>query len=171
MRLICAPVSGWLILNQRPAAALALACAAGFTDWVDGYVARRLGAESKVGAYLDPAADKLLLVICFVSLGFIGLLPAWLIFLVVARDLIIVAGSALLWRLRGRTEFTPLLSGKLSTASQICTVLVVLMGAAFPFGAARILREAGITLTALLTCLSGTNYVRKGIKMAAREHV
>lgn len=110
-----------------------LSCGAGVTDWIDGYVARRMRATSKAGAYLDPAADKLLLVIAFVSLGLIGLIPGWLIWLVVLRDAVIVVGAALLWSLRGRREFTPLLSGKLSTAFQIFTVLAVLVGTAFPF--------------------------------------
>jgi cardiolipin synthase (CMP-forming) len=169
LRLICAPITGWLILRNRLEAALLLSCAAGVTDWIDGYVARRLGAMSKIGSYLDPAADKLLLVIAFVSLGVIGLIPDWLVLLVVARDLVIVIGVALLWKLRGRTEFTPLLSGKLSTAFQIFTVLAVLVGTVFPFTGARILRDAGIAGTLLFTLVSGLNYVRKGIKMAARE--
>ena len=139
------------------------------TDWVDGYAARRLGAVSKLGAYLDPAADKLLLVISFLSLGIVGLLPLWLIALVVIRDLVIVTGAALLWRFRRRTQFTPLLSGKLSTAFQIYTVLAVLVGSAFPFNGAGTLRDTGIVGTALLSCLSGINYVRKGIKMAFRD--
>lgn len=146
-----------------------LSCGAGFTDWIDGYVARRLGAMSKAGTYLDPAADKLLLVTAFVSLGLIGLIPAWLIILVVIRDLVIVVGVALLWKLRGRTEFAPLLSGKLSTAFQIFTVLAVLVGTAFPFKGASILRDAGVAGTLLFTVVSGVNYVRKGIKMASRE--
>lgn len=169
LRLICAPITGWLILRNRLEAALILSCGAGFTDWIDGYIARRLGALSKVGTYLDPAADKLLLVIAFVSLGVIGLIPAWLIGLVIVRDLVIVVGVVLLWKLRGRTEFTPVLSGKLSTAFQIFTVLAVLVGTVFPFKGARILRDAGIVGTLLFTCVSGLNYVRKGIKMASQE--
>lgn len=124
---------------------------------------------SRFGAYLDPAADKLLLVITFVSLGVIGLIPAWLIWLVVVRDLVIVIGVALLWFLRGRSEFTPLLSGKLSTAFQIFTVLAVLVGTTFPFKGAGILRDGGIAGTLLFTVISGINYVRRGIKMAARQ--
>lgn len=166
LRIVCAPITGWLILRNRLEEALFLSCGAGVTDWIDGYVARRWGAISRAGAYLDPAADKLLLVIAFVSLGVIGLIPAWLIWLVVIRDLVIVAGAALLWRLRGRKEFTPLLSGKLSTAFQIFTVLAVLVGTAFPFRGAGILRDGGIVGTSFFTLVSGTNYIRKGIQMA-----
>lgn len=168
-RLICAPVTGWLILRNRLEAALFLSCGAGVTDLIDGYIARRLGATSKVGTYLDPAADKLLLVIAFVSLGIIGLIPAWLIVLVIVRDLVIVVGVALLWKFRGLTEFTPLLSGKLSTAFQIFTVLAVLVGTAFPFQGAAVMREAGIAGTLLFTVVSGLNYVRKGISMASQK--
>lgn len=135
----------------------------------DGYAARRLGATSKVGAYLDPAADKLLLVIAFVSLGWIELIPAWLVVLVVARDLMIVVGVALLWKLRGRRQFTPVLSGKMSTAFQIFTVLAVLVGTVFPFPGARILRDIGVVGTFLFTVVSGASYFRKGIRMASRD--
>jgi cardiolipin synthase len=169
LRLICAPITGWLILQNRLEAALFLSCGAGVTDLIDGYIARRWDAMSRFGTYLDPAADKLLLVITFVSLGVVGLIPAWLIWLVVIRDLVIVIGSALLWALRGRTEFTPLLSGKLSTAFQIFTVLAVLVGTTFPFKGAGILRDAGIAGTLLFTVVSGINYVRRGIKMAVRQ--
>jgi cardiolipin synthase len=169
LRLACAPITGWLILRNRLEAALFLSCGAGLTDWIDGYLARRWGAMSKAGAYLDPAADKLLLIIAFVSLGLIGLIPAWLIWLVVLRDSVIVVGAALLWSLRGRTEFRPLLSGKLSTVFQILTVLAVLVGTVFPFRGAGILRDGGIVGTFLFTVISGVNYVRKGIKMAGRQ--
>jgi cardiolipin synthase len=143
---------------------------AGLSDWADGYLARRLGIITKFGTYLDPAADKLLLITVFVCLGFAGLIPLWLVVLVVARDLVIVVGVFLLWKLRHRTRFTPLVSGKISTFFQIATVLVVLVGSVSGISGVRELRVFTIAATTFFTTLSGINYVRRGIRMASRRY-
>jgi cardiolipin synthase len=166
---MAAPVVAWLAARQRFDLVLMVLIPAALTDWLDGYAARRLGVSGELGAYLDPAADKILLVVSFVSLGFVGQIPMWLVWLVLGRDVVIVTGIVLLWWLRDRKDFPPLLSGKISTFFQIVTVLVVLLAAVFHIHSVTILRQIGIILTALFTAFSGINYVRRGIAMSSRE--
>ena len=139
----------------------------------DGLAGRLRGASARclqrAGAYLDPAADKILLVVSFVSLGVVGQIPMWLVWLVLGRDVVIVTGIVLLWWLRNRKEFPPLLSGKISTFFQIVTVLVVLLAAVFHIHSIEILRQLGIILTAVFTAFSGIQYVRRGIAMSSRD--
>lgn len=169
LRLLAAPVVAWLAVRQRFDLVLMVLVPAALTDWLDGYAARLLGVSGELGAYLDPAADKILLVVSFVSLGVVGQIPMWLVWLVLGRDVVIVTGIILLWLLRNRTEFPPLLSGKISTFFQIVTVLVVLLDTVFEIHSVAILRQIGIVLTAFFTGFSGINYVRRGIVMSSRE--
>jgi cardiolipin synthase len=166
---LSAPVVGWLILEQRLTPALVLSLIAAASDWLDGYLARRLGSISKIGEYLDPAGDKLLLATAFVCLGLIGQIPRWLVGLVIGRDLVIVIGSLLLWRLRNRTDFQPVFSGKLSTAFQILTVLAILLESAFSTKLLYGVKLLGFAGASIFTCVSGYLYVRKGIRMASRN--
>jgi cardiolipin synthase (CMP-forming) len=169
LRLLAAPVVVWLIQTSRFRWALLLTIPIGLSDWADGYLARRLGNTSRLGTYLDPAADKVLLVAAFITLGTIGAIPLPLVILVLGRDVVIVAGAALLWKLRGRTEFTPLATGKISTTFQIMTVLIVLVSLVAPRPLIQNAVSACFVATALFTVLSGIAYVRKGIRMAARD--
>ncbi len=124
--LLVAPVA-WLLLEHRFAPALGLFFLAGFSDAVDGFLAKQYGWTSRLGALLDPLADKLLLVTCYAALAWIGLLPLWLLVLVVARDVIIVAG-AIVYNFRvARLEAQPTLISKLNTFLQILLVLVVIV--------------------------------------------
>src|SRR5690606_11391126 len=90
--LLCVPVTVFLILNGMMLPAFWLFVAAGVSDAVDGYLAKRLGQTSTLGSYLDPIADKALLVCVYLTLGQAGHLPTWLVIMVVSRDLLIVGG-------------------------------------------------------------------------------
>ena len=90
-RLIGVPVFVWLILTHRDAPALILLMTAGFTDYLDGKIARRYGLESRLGAMLDPAADRLYIVATIVCLSIRGILPVWVVIVLVCRELFIVA--------------------------------------------------------------------------------
>jgi cardiolipin synthase len=117
-RLCAVPATVWLILHARFDLAFALFVAAGISDAVDGWLARR-GARSALGAILDPIADKALLVSVYVALAAVGALPDWLAMLVVFRDLLIVGGFLVLWVLGQPPQVRPLLISKLNTALQI----------------------------------------------------
>lgn len=168
-RLLASPVIVWLLVERRFKLALAVVLLAGVTDWLDGYAARRLGVSGKFGVVLDPLADKVMLVTVFLTLGFIHLIPAWMILVVVVRDLVIVVGALLLRIYRNIQKFRPSLSGKVSTFFQVMLVLLVLVYAAYPLTLLYWLAETALVLAAFFTVLSGGLYVRKGILMATNR--
>src|ERR1700710_1276840 len=92
LRLLAAPLAAWLILDGHDIAALLVFPAAGASDGLDGFIARRWGVTSDFGAWLDPAADKLLMLLCLIALCAISVVPPWLLVLVVSRDVAITAG-------------------------------------------------------------------------------
>jgi len=167
LRLVAAPFVALLLVRTQFRAALALVFLAGITDWFDGFAARRLGVSGRTGVILDPLADKTLLVILFVVLGVIGLLPVWLVALVIVRDLVIVTGALLLRVLRNVRQFVPSTWGKVSTFFQIVLVLMVLIDAAFPNRFFLWLRNCALLLCTIFTALSGIDYVRRGILIKA----
>jgi len=114
--------------------ALLLFFVAGTSDAVDGFLAKRFGWTSRLGALLDPLADKFLLVTCYAVLAWNGLLPFWLLVLVLTRDLLIVGGAvAYNFRVR-RLEAEPTLISKLNTLLQILLVLLVIVHQATDWG-------------------------------------
>ena len=162
LRLFSAPVLGWLILRSRFLEALVLIAVAGITDWLDGFTARRLGSSGRAGVVLDPLADKVLLATSIVVLTIAGLIPTWLLMLVLGRDLVIVIGALCLRLLRGRHKFLPSMLGKISTFFQIMLVLHVLLYAVFANELFFVLKSAAVVLTTMFTGLSGVDYVRRG---------
>ena len=98
-RLVLVPLVVWLIIDHQMEAAFLLFLLAGLSDAADGYLAKRYGWNSELGAYLDPIADKALLVSIYVTLGFAGHLPVWLVIAVVSRDILIVGAVVLSWML------------------------------------------------------------------------
>lgn len=156
-RLCAVPPALWLVLDGRPGWAFAVFVLAGASDALDGWLARRRGG-TVLGAWMDPAADKALLVGMFVVLAVRGLLPGWMAGLVVARDLVIIGGIIAMWR-RGRPiRIRPLRVGKLNTALQILLVGVVLLLEGYGLRAPW-LRQALTLLAAVTTVWSGAAYV------------
>lgn len=155
---LSAPVIVWLIIWGQLDLAFGLFLVAGLSDAADGWIAKRYGWTSELGAYLDPLADKLLLVSIFIALGVKGLLPSWLVMAGVSRDLVIVMGVMLSWLMGHPLAMRPLLISKLNTLAQIVLVSVVLANAALRLGLSQ-LTEALIWITAALTVLSLLAYV------------
>jgi cardiolipin synthase len=126
-RLLAVPVTVWLILSDHLALAFWLFLLAALSDGLDGLIARLFRARSKLGSWLDPLADKALLVGCFVAMAAVGLVPLWLVALVLLRDITIILGlGVLLVLLRERLSIQPLWVGKLNTALQLALVALVL---------------------------------------------
>ena len=125
-RFLLVPPVVMLLLNERFGLALILFGVAGFTDGLDGYLAKRNNWTSRLGALMDPLADKLLLVSCFVTLGWLGWIPVWLVALVVLRDLVIVGGAIMFHMRVERLEARPSMVSKLNTVAQILLVLAVI---------------------------------------------
>lgn len=166
-RLLSVPVLVWLIVTGKMSVAFWLFVAAGLSDAVDGYVAKKFNAGTALGRYIDPLADKALLVTVFVTLGLRGALPDWLVILVVFRDILIVGGALLIHTLNGRgIRMEPILVSKINTLLQIVLVGVVLANLGLGFedrGAAVILAYAvGVT-----TVLSGAAYLVRWVRGAA----
>jgi len=133
--LLVGPVA-WALLSEKFNLALILFFVAGASDAVDGFLAKRFGWTSRMGALLDPLADKFLLVTCYTVLAWIGLLPLWLLVLVLTRDLLIV-GGAVVYNFRiQRLEADPTLISKLNTLLQILLVLLVIVYQATGWGQA-----------------------------------
>lgn len=162
-RLFASPFLAWLIITSKFRLALALVILAGITDWLDGFAARKLGVSGQVGIVLDPLSDKVMLVVLFVAVAYARLIPMWLLWLAIVRDLVIVGGSYLLRIFRNIRKFTPSVLGKVSTFFQIVLMLMVLLYACFELRFFFWLQELALALAAFFTALSGLDYVRRGI--------
>ena len=125
-RFLLVPPVVWLMLNQRFGAALIVFGIAGFSDALDGYLAKRYNWTSRLGGLLDPLADKLLLLSAFITLAWLHWIPLWLVSLVILRDLIIVAGAIVYHMRIEQLDAEPSLVSKLNTVTQILLVLAVM---------------------------------------------
>ncbi|GAK44659.1 CDP-alcohol phosphatidyltransferase [Tepidicaulis marinus] len=157
-RLFLVPVIIYSILNGQLMLAFWLFVAAGLSDAVDGFLARQLSARSELGAYLDPVADKALLVSIYVSLGWAGFLPDWLVLLVVSRDVMIVGGVLLGWVMAMPLAMDPALISKANTAAQIALAALVLAVAGSGFEAAAAV-DMLVIVTAATTGVSALGYL------------
>lgn len=149
----------WLIDKGQYEGALVIAAAAGFSDAVDGFLAKHYGWQTWLGGILDPIADKLLLMAAFLWLAFAGDVPAWLAALVIGRDLVIVSGAIAYYYLIGRFDAAPTLLSKLTTVVQIVFVLGELLRLSQLVAVSDSARAAAMAITALLTLASGVHYV------------
>src|SRR5215472_5118578 len=134
-RLCAVPLSVWLVLERQFAQAFFLFAAAGASDAVDGWLARRNGGGNTLGALLDPVADKALLVTMYVTLAAVSVLPDWLAILVVFRDVVIVGGVVVLSLLGQPLMIRPLYISKINTALQIVLVAASLLLSGFHLAA------------------------------------
>jgi len=158
-RLLAVPITVWLMLDGRWAWALGLFVLAGVSDAIDGWLARKLNARTTLGHYLDPMADKALLVAVFVVLAIKAAVPVWLVLLVVTRDLLIVGGGLLLYIVGQPMTMDPLPISKLNTVAQILLAAAVLLDLAY--GVLPDLALTGLTTAVVVTTLlSGAGYVR-----------
>ncbi len=130
------------------------------TDGIDGLIARRESQRSELGAYLDPIADKLLLVTAFISLSIMKNLPpklnlpGWATMLVISRDCIIILGSVLIYLIKGKFKISPRLLGKCTTFFQMLTIVSILSGFVY--------WNIILYLAVIFTVLSGIDYIRQG---------
>lgn len=129
-RFIMVPLIILAMIDGDMLAAFLLFILAGLSDGIDGFIARQFNQKSELGAWLDPAADKLMLVSVFLMLGWIGALPSWLVILAVSRDGMIVGAVVLSSLMENPVEMRPLLVSKANTMMQILLVIVVLAGLA-----------------------------------------
>jgi cardiolipin synthase len=169
LRLLAAPAIVWLLLNERETQAFWLFLAAGLTDLIDGWLAARLHARSELGARLDPLADKVLVGSVYLALGWLEQIPVWLVALVVARDLMIMAGIAVLLACRRPVQARPIFLSKVNTALQLMLVLVVLAAHALPVSHAfcQDVTAALVVVAAATTLASWVAYGLEWVRLMA----
>lgn len=147
-----------LIFYEHYRWALLILVLAGFSDGIDGLLARKLNQKSAIGAYLDPIADKLLLSSSFVILAMEKQIAWWLTIMVLSRDIMILTVAAVILLISGYRPFPPSQLGKATTFFQIVLVFVVVLVAGFPHGALFFAKDVLIYLVAILTVVSGFHY-------------
>jgi cardiolipin synthase len=158
LRFVLVPGVVYAMLSGRWDWAFAGFLVAGISDGVDGFVARTFNQRTELGAYLDPMADKLLLVSVFVVLGIIGELPLWLVVAAVSRDALIICAVLLSTVMGNPVAMKPLLVSKANTAVQIVVAAAVLAELAFQLAFGPI-RPALIILSGILTVASAAAYL------------
>jgi cardiolipin synthase (CMP-forming) len=158
------PIS-WTLTHDRPMETLWMFLLAALSDGADGFLAKRFGWQTDIGAVLDPAADKILLVTVFVVLAFEGAVPMWLAATVLGRDLVIVFGHMAYRKWFGPIAVQPSTVSKINTVCQLTFVLAVVAQAAFhaiPYGWI----DALGALAFVTTVVSGMDYVIRYSKRA-----
>jgi len=157
------PIVVWAITSGQMRIAFLLFLAAGVSDAVDGFLAKRFHMASELGAYLDPLADKALIVSIYVSLGIAGSLPIFLVILVVSRDIMIIGAFMLAWLVGKPMPARPLLVSKINTVAQIVLATLVLAEQGFGFDA-DIVSKLMMALVAILTLLSIAFYLAEWVR-------
>ncbi|MBP7764693.1 MAG: CDP-alcohol phosphatidyltransferase family protein [Deltaproteobacteria bacterium] len=165
LRIILVPVFVIFLIQAAYDKALITFVVAGVTDALDGTLARLLKCQTTLGAYLDPIADKFLLVTSFVTLAVYGLIPGWLAVIVISRDFIILLGIAILTLMSVSYEIKPAIVGKVTTALQIVTVFLALLYKAVPNDLSNKWIIGLCWATALFTVISGLVYILRGIRI------
>jgi cardiolipin synthase len=162
-RIILVPIVVWAITSGQMLAAFFLFLAAGISDAVDGFLAKRFHMASELGAYLDPLADKALIVSIYVALGIARALPISLVILVVSRDIMIISGFMLSWLVGKPMPVRPLPVSKMNTVAQIVLATLVLAEHGFAFDAVW-LSAICIGLVVILTLLSMAFYLAEWLR-------
>jgi cardiolipin synthase len=164
VRILTIPFFLVYLSYHRYLEALIIFIIGGVTDFLDGLIARWMNQQTAIGAYLDPIADKLLVITSFIMLGLIGGIPEWLTVIVVSRDILILIGYGMIYFLIGeRLPVRPSIIGKCSTLLQLVTLgvaLALLHDQAFLH---RRLWNLLIAATAITTVASGLQYLYRGL--------
>ena len=157
------PVVVWAIASGEMRFAFLLFLVAAISDAVDGFLAKRFGMTTELGAYLDPLADKVLIVSIYITLGINGIIPRWIVILVVSRDIMIVGAILLSWLVDKPVTVKPLAISKYNTAAQIIYAGLVLAVFGFGFEAEWLLMFV-MAMVAILTLLSVGFYVAEWVR-------
>ena len=160
-RILMTPLFIILLMKDLFGLALVIFSLATVTDGLDGFIARYFNQRTLMGAYLDPIADKFLLSAAFITLAILTVIPAWLTVIVISRDILIVAGIAIFAINDIKVKIRPSIVSKFTTAFQLGTIIIVLLGFYYPV--VGIAELPALWATAGLTILSGLHYMLAGI--------
>jgi cardiolipin synthase (CMP-forming) len=158
LRFCLVPIVIVSIINKEWMIALVVFVVAGVTDAMDGFIARHFDMRTELGAYLDPLADKALLVSIYVTLASAGIVPVWIAVLVVSRDIMIVGAVIVSWIMDNPVEINPLRLSKANTLAQITFAAMILSLLAFSLDWP-IVSQAGLGVVAVLTLASMAAYL------------
>ena len=171
IRIVLVPVIVILLIQGEYGKALICFIIAGVTDGLDGLLARILNQTTVVGAYLDPLADKALVISMFTTLAIVGVIPGWLAVVVISRDCIILGGILVLTLMSVNPEIKPSFVSKINTTLQLVTIFFAFL---LKIGSAgKHFHEAFLFvcwLTVFFTVISGADYLLKGMKLINRGH-
>ncbi|MDR2861362.1 MAG: CDP-alcohol phosphatidyltransferase family protein [Syntrophobacterales bacterium] len=172
IRILLVPLMVIFLINGDYPEALIIFFICGITDALDGFLARVLHQKTSLGAYLDPIADKALLVTCFLTLAIERAIPGWLAVIVISRDVIILSGICILFMMSIPFSIKPIMISKITTGLQILVILLVLFLKSMPFELDHTWLFTAYLLTASVTIISGFKYIAIGLKhytMAQRD--
>ena len=159
----------WALVTERFQLGLVLFAAAGASDALDGFLAKTFRWQTRLGGFLDPLADKLLLVAGFLSVGWLGLIPWWLVLLAILRDIVIVAGAVTYHFRVGRFDAEPTLVSKAFTTMQILLLLTVVVDRGlYPVPPALV--GLGVAIVTVTILASGVDYVVEWSRRARVNH-
>jgi cardiolipin synthase len=162
-RLFLVPFTVWLIVKGESLTAFWIFILAGVSDAVDGFLARQFNLRSELGSYLDPLADKVLLVSIYVTFAVMAEIPLWLAILIVSRDILIVGAVMLAGMLGQPVEMRPRIISKANTTAQIVLAGIVLGDLAYPIDLAMV-RNVVVVLVGFLTIASTLVYANDWVK-------
>jgi len=169
LRILLVPIFVILLIQGYFLKAILVFVLAGLTDALDGFLARVLHQKTDLGLYLDPLADKALIITSFVTLSVMGLIPPWLAVLVISRDFIILLGISVMTLMSIPFEIKPTVVSKFTTAFQLLTVFAVLV-LTYLQGAERDGRVLFLFwVTGALTVISGLNYIMRGLRFVSQD--
>lgn len=163
LRIFLIPVFVTLLVYRRAGWALLVFCLASLTDLLDGYIARSQGRQTRLGAFLDPMADKLLLTSGFVTLTWLKVIPFWITAVVVSRDLVLSIGVLVIHVAGGTVHPAPTWIGKMSTVFQMLTVLAAMASVYFQLVPSAVTKALAL-VTAAFTITSGLQYLVRGLR-------
>ena len=163
VRIFLGPLFVILLLRDQYIPALLVFTTAGISDGLDGFIARYFNQRTIMGAYLDPIADKLLLMAAYVTMAALELIPEWLTVIVISRDVMICTGIAIFTITQIEFEVRPSVVSKFTTFTQIATVFISLLSTSFSI--VDIIKPSLFWVTAIITIASGLHYVYKGLNI------
>jgi cardiolipin synthase (CMP-forming) len=162
-RILLTPLFVILLIKSLFAHALIVFTLAGISDGLDGFIARYFNQRTVMGSYLDPIADKFLLSAAFITLAILTIIPAWITVIVISRDILILVGIAVFAITDFKVNIKPSIVSKFTTAAQLGTIFIVLLG--FHIPAVVIAESPALWITAGLTILSGLHYMLAGVSI------
>jgi len=163
IRILLTPLFVIVLLKDLYGPALLIFTIAGISDGLDGFIARYFNQRTTLGAYLDPIADKLLLVSAFVSLAILKIVPSWVTVIVISRDVLIIMGIAIFTLTEKRYKIKPSIVSKITTVAQITTIIFALVN--LHIAGYSVLMATLFWVTAGLTTVSGLHYIYYGMNI------